>query len=60
MEEEDDDLYEPGDSLPPTQTQNGNKQLDASAENPAETEEFVEEEVEDDEVRVEFSHCFFE
>lgn len=58
MEEEDDDLYEPGDSLPTAQTQNGNGQPDAPTENPAE-EEFVEEEVEDDEVCVEVSHHLF-
>lgn len=49
MEEEDDDLYDPADTLPHNQGQNG----DRLPENADEAEEFVEEEVEDDEVRSE-------
>ncbi|KAL1972947.1 hypothetical protein VTN31DRAFT_6489 [Thermomyces dupontii] len=51
MEEDDDDLYEPGDSLPQNQTgqkENGDQPSDAAAK-PAEGEEYeVEEEEEDD------------
>ncbi|KAL1971378.1 hypothetical protein VTN77DRAFT_331 [Rasamsonia byssochlamydoides] len=49
MEEEDDDLYDPADTLPQNQAQNGDAQQGAPAVNPAEGEEYEEEEVEDDE-----------
>lgn len=52
MDEDDDDLYEPGDSVLPTHTQNGTNQPAADVQ-PQDGEEVEEEEfeVEDDEVR---------
>jgi hypothetical protein len=57
MEEDEDDFYDPADTLPHNQGQNGDRQL-----NQAEAEEYMEEEVEDDEVgsillHLLLSHC---
>lgn len=56
MEEDDDDLYEPGDAVP-AQTQNGTTQQASDAQDGEEVEE-VEVEVEDDDVRSLLSYIY--